>query len=136
MLNVTGSGILCVPWWYGCGAYLAVESQGWVLPIPWAPDAADIGFSVRITGRDRVRVTGAEQAGNDRIEPGAYTLVVIRTSRPEGVTPEPTMSAAVGCAVDLDVPPGTRVVSVDVEFSGPACTIEASLDAASAAPSP
>ena len=128
-LIVTGSGILCVPWWYGCGAFLAVEPPGWTLPTQWVPEAADIGFSVTITKRDRVRVTGVQQAGIDRIDPGDYIFVVILTSRPEGAaSPEPTMSASIGCSVEGTIPPGTGVVTVDVDFNQPPCVIKVSMD--------
>jgi hypothetical protein len=133
-LSVTGSGVLCAPWWYGCGAYLVVEPGGWTLPSDWARDAADIGFSGRITKRDAIRVTGAEQAGNDRIDPGRYAFVVVLTSQPEGVSPQPAMSASMGCSVDVNVPPGARAVSVDVRFEG-GCTIEVSIDEGTATPS-
>jgi hypothetical protein len=119
----------------GCGAYLAVEPPDWNLPEDWAPTADDIWFETDLrAGRETTPITGVRQAGRDRIEPGAYRVVVIKTLSPD-TQPEGTFEASVLCMSDVEIPPGTRSVRVDVEF-GAACMITTSLDDSTGAPGP
>jgi hypothetical protein len=119
----------------GCGAYLTVESPEWSLPEDWAPTPDDTTFETDLrAGAETTRVTGVRQAGRDRIEPGAYRIVVIKTLSPD-TQPEGTFEASVLCMSDVEIPPGTRSVRVDVEF-GAACMITTSLDDSTGAPGP
>jgi hypothetical protein len=112
----------------GCGAFLAVKPPGWSLPEDWAPGADDTRFAVDVApGSDSpARVTGVGQPGRERIEPGDYRLVVIETRSPD--TLPPTLSALVGCSVEVSIPPGTRAVSVEVKWDHSSCMIAVSKD--------
>jgi hypothetical protein len=136
-LTVTGSGVLCGPWWMGCGAVFAVEAPGWSLPADWAPNADDARFAVDFRRHgERTRITGVRQAGQDRVGPGAYRFVVIKTVSPD-TEPEGTFEASVLCSKELEIPHGIRAVSVNVEFAyhPSSCTIATSMDVPTAAPS-
>ena len=127
-LNVTGSGTLCGPWWFGCGAVLVVERPGWTLPADWAPRADDVQFDVdlRVESEAAALVTGIREPGLERVEPGDYLLVGILTRQSDSATNEP-LEASVGCSIEVSIPRGTESVTVDVEFRG-GCTIAVSLD--------
>lgn len=135
-LTVTGSGVLCGPWWMGCGAVLAVEPSEWSLPEHWAPSADDTQFETDAApNAETTRVTGIRQAGRVRIEPGEYSLVVIETRSPDD-QPQGTFDAFVRCSVNVQIRPGIRAVSVDVRFSDQSsCTIAVSMDASTPGPS-
>jgi hypothetical protein len=128
ILTITGSGELCGPWWYGCGAALAIEALAWELPGDWRPGALDTVFAVdlRVEGELPARVTGVRQQGRERIEPGDYKLVAIETMTPDTFPSGATFSARVGCSVEVNIPPGTRAVGVKVEWDNSSCTIAVS----------
>ena len=132
---VKGSGEVCGPWWMGCGAVLAVEAPGWTVPEGWSPNDGDTQFAIDLRpGHDGpMRVTGIRPGGQDRIEPGQHRLVVILTMSPDNASPG-TWIGRFGCAADVSVPPGTRMVVADVVF-GPSCTISVAVDAAMPEPS-
>jgi hypothetical protein len=135
-LSITGSGRLCGPWWRGCGAYLAIEQTGWRLPGDWTPSNDDIQFDLALrAGSERgPRVTGVLEPVPHRIEPGDYLLVGILTRTPDCCESPPATSASLGCSLEVSIPPGTRAVTIDVQF-GEACAIEVVLDGATPAPS-
>jgi hypothetical protein len=135
-LTVTGSGEFCGPWWYGCGAYLAIEDPSWSLPDDWAPGADDTQFDVdpQVSKDGPAKITGIVHLGQARIEPGRHQFVVITTETPDSPA-TPPMSASFGCSVVVDIPTGTRAVGVDVRFGFAGCTIGISKDVATHAPS-
>jgi hypothetical protein len=135
-LNVTGSGSLCGPWWYGCGAVLVVERPGWTLPVDWAPSPEDIQFAVdlRIDSEKAALVTGIREPGLEQIEPGDYLLAGILTRQSDSATPA-LLESSVGCSVEVTIPPGTESVSAEVKFRG-GCTIDVSVDGSTAERSP
>lgn len=130
-LNVTGSGLLCGPWWFGCGAVLVIETPGWSLPEGWEPNAEDTFFATEFSrNMERTRVNGIRQVAQDRIEAGDYAFVVVKTTSPDSASPR-TLNPAVGCSKAISVPPGARLVSVAVEFDGgPGCSMTVSIEAA------
>lgn len=126
-LNVSGSGALCGPWWFGCGAILVVEAPGWTLPENWAPSPEDTRFAIEFSrNMEQTRVRGITQVAQDRIEPGHHRLVVIKTESPDTAT-DGSFEASVLCSIEVDVPPGTRAVNVEVTFAT-GCAIEVSLE--------
>ena len=133
-LTVTGSGVLCGPWWFGCGALLLIEAPGWTMPEDWAPSADDTQFEIGFArNMEETRVTGIRRVAQDRVAPGAYRLVVIKTESPDTAT-DGSFEASVLCSSDVDVLPGTRTVRVDVDFAS-GCTIAVSIEGPSAPPS-
>ena len=124
---MSGSGVLCGPWWFGCGAILVVEAPGWSLPENWAPGPEDTRFAIEFSrNMEQTRVRGITQVAQDRIEPGDHQLVVIKTESPDNATGG-SFEASVLCSVEVAIPVGTRAVYVDVTFEA-GCAIDVSLE--------
>ncbi len=133
-LTITGSGWLCGPWWYGCGAVLVIAQPDWTIPADWAPGIDDIRFDGdRRAGSEKpTLITGAREPAPEWIESGDYRLVGILT-RQSDVADAP-LESTVGCSADVSIPSGTRSISVDITF-GNACMIDVSMDTPTLAPS-
>jgi hypothetical protein len=121
-LSIAGSGgPFCGPWWYGCGAYLAIEAPGWTFPRDWAPSDGDTRFTVvpDISEKEPTKVTGVMQLGQERIEPGTYRLAVIETHTSDTSSngDPPRFDAFLLCTKDALIPEGTVSVGVEVSFS-------------------
>lgn len=127
-LTITGSGTVCGPWWFGCGAVLVIEDPGWTLPAGWTPDADDVVFDIKLqAGSDHpAPITGIIGSGPGRIEPGDYLLAGILTMNPDSPG-DSGRRASIGCDAVLTVPPGTRSVTVALVFRN-ACSITVSMD--------
>jgi hypothetical protein len=127
-LTINGSGELCGPWWFGCGAALVVEPAGWELQETWVLGADDTRFAVdpRVATEEGALITGVAQEGRNQIEPGDYTVAAILTMQSDVATPPP--SASLGCSVDMSIPRGTRAVTINVEFNVSHCAITVALD--------
>jgi len=123
----------------GPGAIFTIEPSGWTVPHDWAPSADDTTFAVSlVAGSDGpMSVTGIRRQGQDRIELGSHTLVVMLTRLPDS-PPSAPLSAFFGCSVAVNVQIETRAVLVDVDFGAGqgSCTISVSKESATPAPSP
>lgn len=135
-LTVSGSGFVCGPWYYGCGAILTVASPGSKAPVDWTPGAGDTWFKVAYeTSSDGpYPVTGVGTPGQDRLDPGSYRLVVVMTEQSD--VGGATMSPSFGCSADIVVVPGTVAVHVDVRLrvSASPCSIAVSMEGPSPGP--
>jgi len=133
-LHVTGSGVLCSQWYAGCVAYLTVVAPDWSLPDAWTPTADDTEFrGDLVAGSESVAVTGVRRAGRERIEPGSYRLVVVKTTSPDSGPSVGTITASILCSVDVVVAPGAGAVDVNVAFDSTCSIRVASTDASPAA---
>jgi hypothetical protein len=134
-LTITASGEFCGPWWFGCGGVLVIEPPGWQLPTDWSSGADDTRFAAeRIAGSEEpATVMGVARQGQDRIEPGDYTVAGILTMQSDVATQPP--SASLGCSRELTVPRGTLAVTISIDFGVAGCTLTVSMDAPTPDPS-